>query len=159
MFSSSSDEVDIEEDNKKPSEIQPLQISSKRGRGRPRKGPNAPRKPRFIPERREMEKRRASSIRSVESQQEESGPNDGEIRFLLTFKALPNNLQILAKALYPQLHNKYEEHRIVCKILNEENNTRPREIFIPTFRKLSHNRSFKDTEKKLVEKVYKKYLF
>lgn len=154
MFSSSSDEVDIEEDNNKPSEIQPFRISSKRGRGRPRKDPNAPRKPQFIPERREKEKRRASSIRSGESQQEESGPIDGEIRFLLTFKALPNNLQILAKALYPQPHNKYEEHRIVCKILNEQNNTRPREIFIPTFRKLSHNRSFKDTEKKLVQKVY-----
>lgn len=154
MFSSSSDEVDIEDDNNRPSEIQALQILSKRGRGRPRKDPNAPTKPRFIPERREMGKRRASSIRSGESKQEESVPNDGEIRFLLTFRALPNNLQILAKALYPQPHNKYEEHRIVCKILNEENNTRPREIFIPTFRKLTHCRSFKETEKKLVEKVY-----
>lgn len=149
MFSSS-DEMDINDNNTQPSEEQVPQIVSRRGRGRPRKDLNAPGKSRFIPERREFGKRRASSLRS----HEESGPNDGEIRFLLTFKALPNNLQVLAKTLYPRAQNKYEEHRIVCKILNDDNSTKPREIFIPTFRKLPRSRSFKEIEKKKIEKVF-----
>jgi hypothetical protein len=156
MFSSPSDDVDVEDDNNKLSEMQASKITSKRGRGRPRKPPNSPPKPRFIAERKEKElgKRRPSSVRSCESQHEDCGPNDGEIRFLLTFKALPNNLQILAKVLYPKAHNKYEEHRITCKILNDENNTRPREIFIPTFRKLSPGKSFRENKKKLMGKVF-----
>lgn len=154
MFSSS-DEMDINDNNTQPSEEQPPQIASKRKRGRPRKDLNAPAKSRFIPEKREFGKRRASSLRIGEFQQhEESGPNDGEIRFLLTFKALPNNLQVLAKTIYPRAHNKYEEHRIVCKILNDDNSTKPLEIFIPTFRKLSRSRSFKEIEKKVLDKVF-----
>lgn len=152
MFSSS-DEIDINDNNTQLSEEQKSQIEKKRGRGRPRKDLNAPAKSRFIHEGREFGKRRASSLRSDEFQHEESGPNDGKIRFLLTFKALPNNLQVLAKSLYPRARNKYEEHRIVCKIIND-NSTQPREIFIPTFRKLSQSRSFKEIDKKVIDKVF-----
>ena len=148
MFSSSSDDIVAEDDNNRSSERKELKLVSKRGRGRPRKDPNAPVKPRFIPERREMGKRRASCR---PQHYEEIVPNDGEIRYLLTFKSLPNNLQMIAKTLYPHSKNKYEEHRIVCKIINDENNARPREIFIPTFRKLKKRRSFKDIEVKSVE--------
>lgn len=130
------------------------QISCKRGRGRPRKDPNAPKKPRFIPEKREFVKRRASTLRSCEFQREEYGPNDGETRFLLTYKALPNNLQIIAKTLHPTAHNKYEKHRVTCKILNDESCAKPREIFIPTFRKLPKSRNFKEFKKNNKEKVF-----
>lgn len=134
----------------KASEITTKLSVDKRGRGRPRKDAYAPRVPRFISDRREM--RRPSTLRSSESRN--SAPNDGQTRFLLSFKALPKNLQIIAKTLHPPANNKYEEHRVVCKILNEESNSRPREIFIPTYRKLSQNRNPKIVDKTIKVTVF-----
>lgn len=99
-----------------------------------------------------MGRRRVSSVKSRELR-EESGPNDGETRFLLTFKALPNNLLIIAKTLHPPTHNKFEEHRLVCKLLNDASTNQQKEIFIPTFRKLSHLRTIREAEKGLKEQV------
>lgn len=151
LFSSSSDSI-----NEKECQIDQQKVTAnsvvKRGRGRPRKDPKAPKIPRFVPERRETGPRRPSAFRSREVH-EECGPNDGEIRFLLTFDALPKNLQIIAKTLYPPTNNKYEEHRLVCKILNEEDNTKKKEIFIPTFRKLSRARTVIESKKHSKEKV------
>lgn len=149
LFSSSSDDINEKETQTEQQAVVGISIA-KRGRGRPRKDPNAPKVPRFVRERREVGQRRLS----VHKIRQEDGPNDGEIRFMLTFNALPKNLQIIAKTLYPPTNNKYEEHRLVCKLLNEEDNTKRKEIFIPTFRKLSRPRTTMEGEKGLKEKVF-----
>lgn len=126
---------------------------AKRSRGRPRKDPNAPKRPRFIPERNELGKRRLSDAARTGYFREEFKPNDGETRFLLTFKSLPKNLEIIAKNLHPPTHNKYEEHRLACKLLNEECASEQKEICIPTFRKLPQLRTIREVEKGLNEQV------
>lgn len=132
-----------------------IQKQVKRGRGRPRKGPNDPKVPRFVPNRREKDlgKTRSSVLKAKKLKINELPPNDGQVRYLLTFNSLPKNLQILAKSLHPVTKNKYEEHQLVCKILQEEQRTKPHEIFIPTFQKLSRNRTKKDIEIGLKQKV------
>lgn len=152
MFSSSSDDVNGQ-DGPSHKKFQNKLVNPKGGRGRPRKDPNAPKVPRFIPEQRDLGKRRASVMRSRENP-DDNGPQDGETRFLLTINALPKNLQIIAKTLYPSTHNKYEEHRLVCKILSEENQSRPNEIFIPTFRKISRTRVPSEKRNIIKEKVF-----
>lgn len=153
LFSSSGE--DIHEKSIQIHEPEPSTCPiTKRGRGRPRKNPNDPKIPKLVPEPRKMGQRRSSVLRSRDLRREEIGPNDGQVRFLLTFNTLPKNLQIIAKTLYPPTHNKYEEHRLVCKILNEDENTRRREIFIPTFRKLPRARTTKESEKEFNEKVH-----
>lgn len=118
-------------------------MSEKRGRGRPRKekDPKAtigPNKKSLV---HKLERTRSSTKkRNINDSLDEVGPNDGEVRYLLTLKSLPKNLEIIAKSLFPPTKNKFEEHRLVCKVLNEERDTKPREIFIPTFRKLPQNR-------------------
>ena len=154
LFSSSTDDIDIEGDSENIQNEKQNIAPAKRSRGRPRRDPNAPRKPRFIPERKELGKLRSSTIKSEELGLE-CGPNDGETRFLLTFKSLPKNLEIIAKTLHPSTHNKYEEHRLVCKLLNEDCFTKQREIFIPTFRKLAQLRTTREVEKGLKEQVNK----
>lgn len=157
IFSSSSDEMesksDIEEcEIVKSREIILKTTAIKRGPGRPRKDITAPKASRFVPDRREIKHRRSSTLRNSDSQ--DNGPKDGQVRFLLSIKALPKNLQILAKALHPHLNNKYDEHRVVCKILNDESNLRPQEIFIPTYRKLPQPINMKKLDKNIKEKVF-----
>ena len=153
LFSSSSDEINAEEGFIKAQEKKQMPSLAKRGRGRPRKDPNAPKKSRFIPERKELGRRRSSGVIKNENTREECGINDGETRFLLTFKVLPENLQIIAKTLHPPTHNKFEEHRLVCKLLNEDCTIKQKEIFIPTFRKLPRLRTIREIEKDLKEQV------
>ena len=143
LFSSSTDEINEKEKDKTSiSKANIVSANIKRGRGRPRKDPNTPKVKRFIPKWTDIGPRRSADPRRRCALREESGPNDGEARFLLTINALPKNLQIIAKTLHPQPHNKYEEHRLVCRILREEeDNLKLREIFIPTFRKIKISRS------------------
>lgn len=153
LFSSSTDEIDIEEYSENIIEEPIIAAPAKRNRGRPRKDPNAPKKPRFIPERKELGRRRISGFARSGELREEFKPNDGETRFLLTFKSLPKNLEIIAKNLHPPTHNKYEEHRLACKLLNEECASEQKEIFIPTFRKLPQLRTIREVEKGFKEQV------
>lgn len=153
LFSSSTDEIDIEGDSENIMKETIIIPPIKRNRGRPRKDPNAPKKPRFFPERNELVRRRLSVHTRSGEVPDEFKPNDGETRFLLTFKSLPKNLELIAKNLHPPAHNKYEEHRLACKLLNEEHASEQKEIFIPTFRKLPQSRTIREVEKGLKEQV------
>lgn len=153
LFSSSTDEIDIEGDSENIRVEPIIAAPAKRNRGRPRKDPNAPKKPRFIPERKELGRRRVSGVTRSGEFRKEFNPNDGETRFLLTFKSLPKNLEIIAKNLHPPTYNKYEEHLLACKLLNEECASEQKEIFIPTFRKLPQLRTIMEVEKGLKEQV------
>ena len=66
--------------------------------------------------------------------------DDGQVRYLLTLKALPKHLRLIAQLLHPPPQDKYEEHRLACKLFAEdEDKSAKREIFIPTFRHLPAN--------------------
>lgn len=151
LFSSSEEDLEATAESEKEIIEKSVEISQvKRGRGRPRKDPNAPKIMKSNSDmsrrRRRYELRGSSSLRSSKSNADVA-PNDGQRRFLLTYKALPKNLQILAKINYPEAHNMYEEHRIVCRIIND-NTPKPKEIFIPTFRRLAKPRNLKDVNRR-----------
>lgn len=81
--------------------------------------------------------------------------DDGEERFMLTMKALPPYLRVIAQLLHPHPQTAQEEHRLACKLLSEnaaELQCKRDDIAIPTFKRLSTLRSAKEAEKS-VEKV------
>ena len=98
---------------------------------------------------------RSSANSSASASIEQVNADDTEVRYLLTFKALPSSLRVIAQLLHPVPQSCYEEHRLACRLLSENNSevqTRRDEIAIPTFKRLDQLRSVKEAEK-TAEKV------
>jgi hypothetical protein len=82
--------------------------------------------------------------------------DEGEARFMLTFKALPPCLRVIAQLLHPAPQAPQEEHRLVCRLMSENNSEmqiKQNEIAIPTFKRLPSLRTGKESEKQTEEKV------
>jgi hypothetical protein len=136
-------------------------IGESRSRGRPRKNPAEPRRHNmtFTRELLSMKgamtstRTRSSATKTQAAGPEGGPPLDGQTRYLLTLAALPRNIQILALVLHPPPRNKFEEHRLACRLFNEHlQETVHPEISIPTFRRLGQLRSHKDAEKNSLAK-------
>lgn len=91
----------------------------------------------FTREIRSLKRAIHSRTRSLSAHEIDSNEEEEKVRYLLTLKALPKHLQLIAQLLHPRPQDKYEEHRLACKLFAEdEGKSVKREIFIPTFRYL-----------------------
>lgn len=79
-----------------------------------------------------------------------AGANDEQVRYLLTLKALPEGLRVIAQLLHPQPQTAIEEHRLACRLLSENDSeqqlTKHKEISVPKFKHLPRLRTIKDAE-------------